>query len=284
MGKPDIHTYLDVGVLYTRVGSVEGSADERHLRPHRRRYARRTSQRHSSTSLSVRGFQGAGIASVSQGDVRGAQLSGIANVAGGDVLGVQGAPVNVANDVTGMQVGVVNVGGKVRGLQLGVVNVADDVDGAAIGVVSVSKTGHTSAVAWASRRPTPTWASSSPRSTSTQSSTAPTTMSRGGLRRVRFRAGRSRPRRRPLFRRARLDRLQPGASPHRADATRTKSRSADPQIPLQAAIAAGYHFTPCIRRLRRVGANLRLPEQLRRVPQAPMRPSHRIQVTPLEHG
>jgi len=103
-----------------------------------------------STSLSVRGFQGAGIASVSQGDVRGAQFSGITSVAGGNVLGVQGAPVNVANDVTGMQVGVVNVGGKVHGLQLGVVNVADDVDGAAIGVVSVSKTGHTSAVAWAS--------------------------------------------------------------------------------------------------------------------------------------
>jgi len=151
MGKPDIHTYLDVGALYTRVGSVDGAQASGIFGRIDGDLRGAQASGILSTSLSVRGLQGAGIASVSQGDVRGAQFSGITNVAGGDVIGAQGAPINVANDVTGAQFGVVNVGHKVRGLQLGVVNVADDVDGAAIGVVSISKTGHTSAVAWASQ-------------------------------------------------------------------------------------------------------------------------------------
>jgi hypothetical protein len=149
MGKPDLHTNLDVGILYSRVGSVEGlqvsglaGRIDGHLRGAQAAGL-------FVIAESVNGVQAAGGASITTGLMRGAQIAGGANVAG-EVIGLQGATVNVAGDVDGLQVGVVNVGHRIRGAQVGVVNVSEDIDGAAIGLVNVSKTGSISATAWAS--------------------------------------------------------------------------------------------------------------------------------------
>jgi hypothetical protein len=149
MGKPDLHTNLDVGLLYSRVGGVEGvqasglaGRIDGHLR------GAQASGLFGVTE-SADGLQAAGGASITTGLMHGAQFAGGANIAG-ELRGLQSAPVNVAGDVDGLQVGVVNVGRRIRGAQVGVVNVSDDIEGAAVGVVNVSNTGAISVTTWAS--------------------------------------------------------------------------------------------------------------------------------------
>ena len=149
-GKPDIHTYVDLGLFYTRVGSVSGAQASGFVATASGNVRGAQGAGFVGVAASLNGLQGAGFVAITSGNVRGAQVAGFTSIASGNVVGLQGSTVNFAHDVVGAQIGVVNMGRNVRGLQLGVVNVSDDVDGAAIGVASISKTGHISAVAWAS--------------------------------------------------------------------------------------------------------------------------------------
>ena len=164
MGKPDIHTYFDVGLLYTRVGSVDGL---------------QASAMAARVDGPVNGVQAAGIASYAS-RVQGLQASGIANYASqvggssvfGDCRGRRPRRTRGAARVHRQHrwrqrerrserrgqcrarrrrgaAGHRQRGAQIRGLQLGIVNVADDVDGVAIGVASISKTGHISAQSFA---------------------------------------------------------------------------------------------------------------------------------------
>ena len=162
---PDVHTRLNLNVLYGRVGALEGmqlgganqvdgevsgaqlgflfnvaGGDVRGL------------QVASVANLArsdVHGFQVALLTNHAHGDLEGFQVSAV-NTTGGDADGGQFGAINVAGgDVRGLQLGFVNVARNVRGIQLGLVNVADDVEGVPIGIVSVTKTGGVHPVLWA---------------------------------------------------------------------------------------------------------------------------------------
>jgi hypothetical protein len=161
---PDVHTRLDLNVLYGRVGALEGmqvgganqvdgevsgaqlgflfnvaGGDVRGL------------QVASGANLAradVHGFQVALLTNRARGGLEGFQLSAV-NTTGGNVDGGQFGLINGAEgDVHGMQLGLVNVARNVRGMQLGLVNVADDVEGVPLGIVSVTKTGGVHPVLW----------------------------------------------------------------------------------------------------------------------------------------
>lgn len=140
-GRPDVRTNVDVSLLYSRVGSVEG-------------VALATGVSHTSGDLT--GVQLGGVGNVVLQDLQGVQIAAGLNLVRGTARGLQLAPlnvaqdlrgaqivggVNVARDVRGLQLGVVNVGRRVRGAQVALVNVAEEVDGAQIGLLSISRHG-----------------------------------------------------------------------------------------------------------------------------------------------
>ena len=127
MGRPDIHTYFDVGLLYSRIGSVDGlqasalvarvdgpvnGVQAAGIASYASRVQGLQASGIANYASQVEGLQSSGIVGVVAQDVRGAQLASIASIAGGNVSGVQSAVVNVAQDVEGVQVGIVNVGRK----------------------------------------------------------------------------------------------------------------------------------------------------------------------------
>jgi hypothetical protein len=117
--NPHVRTWLNLNLVYGRVGVIEG--------------------------LQL------GFANQVDERVRGAQLALLFNTVGGDVEGIQASFVaNSAVDVHGLQLGLVNVARKVRGVQLGLINVAEEIDGVPIGLVSVSKDGGVHPVVWSS--------------------------------------------------------------------------------------------------------------------------------------
>ncbi len=162
---PDVHTRLNINVLYGRIGALEGM---------QLGSANQADGDVSGIQLGflfnvagggVRGLQVASAANLARAEVHGLQLALLANRAHGDLEGFQLSTVNTpggnvdggqfgvlndaGGDVRGLQVGLVNVARNVRGIQLGLVNVADDVEGIPIGIVSVTKTGGVHPVLWA---------------------------------------------------------------------------------------------------------------------------------------
>jgi hypothetical protein len=162
---PDVHTRLNLNVLYGRVGVLEGmqlgganqvdgevSGAQLGLLFNVAGGGVHGLQIASAANLAradVHGFQLALLTNRARGDLEGFQVSTV-NTTGADVDGGQLGAINVAGgDVRGLQVGFVNVARNVRGVQLGLINVADDVEGVPIGIVSVTKTGGVHPVAWA---------------------------------------------------------------------------------------------------------------------------------------
>jgi hypothetical protein len=163
---PDVHTRLNLNLLYGRVGALEGL---------QLGGANQVDGDVSGAQLGflfnvaggdVHGMQVASAANLARADVHGFQLGLVANRARGDLEGFQVSAVNTTGgnvdggqvgvfngaggDVRGVQLGLVNVARNVRGMQLGLINVADDVEGIPIGIVSVTKTGGVHPVLWTS--------------------------------------------------------------------------------------------------------------------------------------
>jgi hypothetical protein len=164
---PEVHTRLNLNLLYGRVGALEGmqlgganqvdgevAGAQLGLLFNVAGGSVHGVQLASAANLAradVHGFQLALLANRTQGDLEGFQLAAV-NTTGGNVDGGQFGVVNgAAGDVRGIQLGFVNVARNVRGMQLGLVNIADDVEeGLPIGIVSVTKSGGVHPVLWTS--------------------------------------------------------------------------------------------------------------------------------------
>lgn len=86
----------------------------------------------------VTGAQIAGVSSQSSSDVHGLQLSGGVNIARGEVRGVQAAGLLNIGRVEGLQIGLINVSAEIKGLQVGIFNVARKIDGFQLGLVNIT--------------------------------------------------------------------------------------------------------------------------------------------------
>lgn len=139
-GEPDARAYLEVSLLFGRMGSVKGLQLGA--------VASHASRRVDGVQLdSVAGITGdldgaqvAGVATIATSEVHGVQAAGVLAYAG-EIDGVQAATVDIAKEVRGVQLGVVNVGKRVKGAQIGLINIADEVEGTQLGLVSVSRNG-----------------------------------------------------------------------------------------------------------------------------------------------
>ena len=172
--RPDVRTNFHLGLVYGRVGTVDGLQLGGAVA-----YASRAvdgvqiAGAVSGSSGSVYGAQISGAYSFAGGDVDGVQISGAANHAPGEVGGAQiagaanlalkgmngaqiGGAVNLASgdssgvqiagatnvatrDFAGAQISSVNVASTVDGAQIGVINVAGKVNGAQIGAINIAE-------------------------------------------------------------------------------------------------------------------------------------------------
>ncbi|NUQ79172.1 MAG: hypothetical protein HUU21_37130 [Polyangiaceae bacterium] len=86
----------------------------------------------------VRGVQLAGVAAQTYEDIDGLQLSGAFNIARRQVTGAQIAGGVNMGRVRGFQLGLINVSAEVDGLQVGLINIARRIDGLQVGLINVT--------------------------------------------------------------------------------------------------------------------------------------------------
>lgn len=168
VGRPEMRTNVDISLLVSRVGAVEGlqagvlTYTEFEVRGAQASVAAISGK---TTGLQIGavfafadgdlsgaqvsgvfgwaakpivGAQIAGVASQSASDVRGLQLSGAVSITRAEVRGVQAAGLLNIGRVNGLQIGLINVSAEVKGLQVGLFNVARKVDGFQLGLVNIT--------------------------------------------------------------------------------------------------------------------------------------------------
>jgi hypothetical protein len=156
VGRPDIRTNLDIALIVSHVGEIDGAqtglitytvfdvdgvqASVAALTGGRMRGIQ-VGGTFAYAGGGVFGAQAAGIFGWSTKEVRGLQFAGVAAQSYEDIEGIQlSGGINIARkQVTGAQIaGGINIG-RVRGLQLGLINVSAEVDGAQVGLINVAK-------------------------------------------------------------------------------------------------------------------------------------------------
>jgi hypothetical protein len=167
-GRPNLLTNLDIAIMASRVGAVEGfqggvltysEYEVRGLQTSVAAISGKTTGLQLGVAFAfadgefngaqvggifgwsgedVSGVQIGGIASQSFKDIHGLQLSGGASITRGEVHGVQAAGLVNVGRVHGVQIGIINVSAEVKGLQLGVFNVARKMDGFQLGLINIT--------------------------------------------------------------------------------------------------------------------------------------------------